>query len=660
MLLPNRANSRDERANALWGRGGRETRANALWGGRGGRGAFVATVAIVAALMLSAVAAAGTKGGHGFWGFNTRGLGRTTAYIPDSLASAIQQNPRQTFDVIVEGVQRPQDSSQTRVNANGLRTGLLGSRRGTDTIGTTQISRTYRAIDGLHASLSGRQIIFMARLPYVAAIVPNDTVQMSGVALPLSNTQKWAWSTGAPIDWNTQATALHTPTIAIVDSGIDANRADFGNRVLDQINLTSTGPNSPGDGYGHGTFVAGIAAGAADGFAGVSPSSNLLSLDVMNDQGEATVADVVAACDWILQNKTAYNIRVANFSLHAASGASLFFDPLDQAVEKLWLNGVVVVAASGNYAVDGQESGVPYAPGNDPFVITVGASDIMNTLPTSDDVAAPWSAWGYTPDGFMKPDISAPGRYVIGPVPAGGFLAAERPDHVVAPGYMQLSGTSFSAPMVAGAAALLLGQHPDWTPDQVKGALMVSADPTPAAVPGSLGVGELDIAAARAVQSPPNPNAALDQYLTTGADGTVTFDNSAWQTAATSDVAWSDAAWSSAAWASAAWSDTAWSDAAWASAAWASAAWSDAAWSDAAWSDAAWSDAAWSDAASGDLSIMADATPVTSDEMAQVEASLGIVDPACDPILSVCTAPPPPGSGPGWGGGHQQGWGSTP
>ena len=125
----------------------------------------------------------------------------------------------------------------------------------------------------------------------------------------------------------------------------------------------------------------------------------------MNDQGESTVADVVAACDWILQNKDQYNIRVANFSLHAMDRASLFFDPLDQAVEKLWLNGVVVVTAAGNYATDGQESGVPFAPGNDPFVITVGASDINDTVDTSDDTVAPWSAWGYTPDGFMKPDL---------------------------------------------------------------------------------------------------------------------------------------------------------------------------------------------------------------------------------------------------------------
>src|SRR5437588_5717569 len=118
----------------------------------------------------------------------------------------------------------------------------------------------------------------------------------------------------------------------------------------------------------------------------------------MNDQGQATVADVIKAADWILANKTKYNIKVANFSLHAVNRASVMFDPLDQAVEKLWLNGVVVVAASGNYATDAANtpSGVSYAPGNDPFVITVGAADIGTSVAPGDDTVAPWSAWGYT------------------------------------------------------------------------------------------------------------------------------------------------------------------------------------------------------------------------------------------------------------------------
>src|SRR5205085_8872020 len=128
------------------------------------------------------------------------------------------------------------------------------------------------------------------------------------------------------------------------------------------------------------------------------------------------------------------------------------------------------VAAAGNYGLDGPQSGAPFAPGNDPFVVSVGATDIVDTLPVADDFAAPWSVFGYTPDGFAKPELAAPGRYMIGPVPPTSTMAAEHPDRVVEPGYIQMSGTSFAAPIVAGTAAALLAAHPQWTPDQVKGA----------------------------------------------------------------------------------------------------------------------------------------------------------------------------------------------
>ena len=340
------------------------------------------------------------------------------AYIPDALLTAAQQNPKQSFDVIVQG-------SKKETSGNFLRKAFQDSQQNGQNVDQGQVRHQFRAIDGGRLTLSGWQILALGMSKNVTSIMANEPVKMSSVTLPVSNSEKWGWSTGAAVDWTTQATSLQTPTIAVVDSGIDATRtADFGNRVLGQINPASLAPNGPGDTYGHGTFVARIAAGAADGHAGVAPGANLLSVDIMNDAGEATVADVIAACDWILANKAQYNIKVANLSLHASNPASVFFDPLDQAVEKLWLNGVTVVTAAGNFAVDGQQSGLPFAPANDPFVITVGAADILNTLGAQDDTAAPWSAWGYTLDGFVKPDLSAPGRYMQGAVPAGATLAS--------------------------------------------------------------------------------------------------------------------------------------------------------------------------------------------------------------------------------------------
>jgi serine protease AprX len=568
--------------------------------------------------MAAGASASGTDNGSGS-GSSGGGL---KAYVPTELRDAITQNPGQTFDVIVQG------------SKNGTSAGFY--RKLTGDSYSSAVKQQFSSINGVEASLTGRQILALGNRSYVTSIMANETVKMAGVPIQNSNPQLWPWATGAPLDWLTQSP--DAGTIAIVDSGIDATRtADFGNRVIGQVNMTSLSPNAPGDGYGHGTFVASIAAGAAPGYAGAAPKAELLSIDVMNDQGQATVADVVKAADFILANKTKYNIKVANFSLHAVNKASVMFDPLDQAVEKLWLNGVVVVAASGNYGTPGSPSGVNFAPGNDPLIITVGAADIGTSLGAGDDTAAPFTAYGYTPDGFAKPEIAAPGRYMIGAVPPNSTLPMLKPANVTAPGYMMLSGTSFAAPVVAGAAAEMVAQHPNWGPDQVKGALMLTATPEPLAPKGSLGVGEVNIAKLRAYhQQPPNPNAGLDQFVNVAADGTRVFNATAWQAAALSNKAWDSAAWSDAAWSDAAWSDVAWSDVAWADVAWASVAWGTVAWSDVAWSDAAWADVAWADNAGGDSDTSDVATAPPDDQDAAL-AALGIVDGTCDPTQSICS-----------------------
>src|SRR6266851_7958203 len=596
----NRANTCGDRSNALWGRGSRgESRSNALWG-RGGRraGAVVATFTVVFAMAASATAA-GIGSGNGNSG--SGGGNSLKSYVPTTLLSAIQQNPKQSFDVILQGDRQQQ--------AHGFIQKILQDTTGNasdENIAPGQVTKEFLSIDGAQLTLTGKQILRLAKKGLAQAIVPNDSVKMSDYyQLPSTNSQLWPWAAGAPVDWTSWSPK--GATIAIVDSGIDASRSDVAGRVLGQVNLATLAPNAPtGDGYGHGTFVAGIAAGAAPGYAGVAPKANLFSVDIMNDQGQATVADVVAAADWILQNKATYNIKVANFSLHSVNRASVMFDPIDQAVEKLWLSGVTVVAAAGNYAVNGAASGVQFAPGNDPFVITVGATDIGTSVGVGDDTNAPWSAWGFTPDGFRKPEIGAPGRYMIGPVPTGSVLYSQRPANVRSAGYMQLSGTSFSAPVVAGAAAMLMGLHPDWTPDQVKGALMVTATPEPLVKLGQLGVGDVNIARARSrALAPPNPNAGLNQFLATGAGGASVFDAVAWQSAARLNAAWGDAAWS-----------------------------------DAAWSDAAWSDAAWADNAEGDAAIGVDPTAIDPAAETMTLADLGIVNPDCDPTVAICVAPP--------------------
>jgi len=500
-----------------------------------------------------------------------------------------------------------------------------------------RFGRNLDLVNGAALDVPAKRLHELSDIPGLT-ITPDAPVHPTG----FTSKQLWVPNTGidklwnARLGWNATDTRtlsdINAPTIAVVDSGVDSSKvADFGGRVVQSVNLTTLPNNSPGDGRGHGTFVAGIAAGQAPNYAGASPRSNIVSLDVMDDTGTARTSDVIAAAQWILANKDKYNIKVANFSLHASNSSSFTKDPLDKAVEQLWFAGVTVVAAVGNYGHADGPSGVPYAPGNDPFVITVGAADMDGDPSPRNDVAPSWSAYGYTNDGFRKPEVAADGRYMVGPIPMGSTLAAQKASNVVSSGYIQLSGTSFAAPIVTGIAAQILARNPSWGPDQVKGALMQTARPTPRAIPGSLGLGEVNAVRAVTANKVPNPNKALEQFVKPDSSGALSFNT----------VSWSDYAKANVSWDAVAWSDVAWSDSALAAVAWSDVAWSDVSWedslatSDVSWADISWSDSSYEDAAEGDetgdpseyVADPADLAEAATDPALQLPADLLVPDP---------------------------------
>jgi serine protease AprX len=499
------------------------------------------------------------------------------AYVQATLLEAAEDHPDAVFPVIVQA----SDGTSTAEMAEKVTKRLDDNSSSAD-----RLTGRFRSVTGVSARLTGGQILELAGEDDVQAITRDAPMVAADLREDLTGLLGWLGATGlAEARRNAQG---RLPTIAVVDSGIDSTRREFGNRIAGQVSLTQLQPNGTGDGRGHGTFVAGLAAGSLGG----APAARIVSLDVIDDNGRAMTSDVIAAADWILQNKDRYGIRVANLSLHSSRPSSFRTDPLDRAVERLWFAGVVVVTSAGNYAENGAASGVPFAPANDPFVITVGASDTGRSSGADDDSNAPWSAYGRTPDGFRKPDLGAPGRQLVGPVPSGATLLAERPDRRVFPGYIRLSGTSFSAPMVSAAAAYVLADHPDWTADQVKGALMVSARKAGAAATASLGVGTLDARGAQRVSDPPNPNLALNRFLITDAADRAhpVFDTASWDSAAKADVSWDSASWSDASWSDASWDSVSWADVAWSDASWADASWSDASWADVSWADVSWVD----------------------------------------------------------------------
>ncbi len=576
-MVRSKGSTRGEiRSSALWGTGSRggESRSSALWG-RGGRG-FVLAVAAVFLLGIPLVAAASS---------GDTSASQDPTYIPAGLLETASNHPDAQIPVIIQST-----------------AGVAGALDAFANVG--DLNRQLSLVDGVAVTLPASRLAELAKLPGLT--ITSDAPMRPTGRIKYTSDQIWPYEARLAKLWRTNLwrtnrhTAENVPTIAIVDSGIQANRADFAGRIVANVDL-STLPNdtTPGDGRGHGTFVAGIAAGAAAGYAGAAPNANIAALDVMGDAGIAKTSDVIAACQWILAHKDQYNIRVANFSMHSGTPSNFTWDPLDRAVEKLWFNGVTVVTAAGNYGTPTGPSRVKYAPGNDPFVITVGAVDLHGTIGYGDDTAAPWSAYGYTYDGFWKPELSAPGRYMIGPIPPSSTLAAEKAANITAPGYIQLSGTSFAAPAVAGAAAQILARHPDFAPDQVKGALMETAHQAPQAAPGSLGLGELNASAAASVDDPANPNIALEQYLMpdpTGGSAPV-FDTVAWDDAIAANVSWDAVAWGDVAWSDVAWGDVAWSDVAWSDISR-----QDVSTNDVAWGDVSWNDLSYEDAAEGDAS----------------------------------------------------------
>jgi len=570
------------RGSALWGKPKGESRSSALWG-KPGRGFVV--MALFVALAAPVAATAGSNG---------RSVQGNYAIVPASLMAEAQAHPSQIFSVIVQGKNGTKSSSVANAVVDST-DAKPGKAKG--------LKRTFSSVSGVSAQLTGAQIVELAGQKGILAITPDSKIRLSVTNGGFSSNQNWVTAASAADSWSG---TLRPPAIAVVDSGVQACRADFNDtgagcntRVVARVTMTSLLPNSSGDGRGHGTLVAGLAAGARDGYAGVAPTAPIVSIDVMDDNGMAVTSDVIAAADWILANKSRYNIRVANFSLQSTVSGSFMYDPLNKAVEKLWFNGVVVVVAAGNYGVDGLPTTVAYAPGNDPFVISVGAAD-LNGTPTArgDDFAAPWSAFGYTLDGFAKPDIGAPGRLLVGPVQATATMPLEHPERVTAPGYMWMSGTSFAAPLVSGAAAQLLAKYPNWTPDQVKGALMLTARATAAGT--ALGVGELNVKGAYQFDysslvggTPPNPNAALNQYVAADGAGALAFDSASWSNAATADASWNQASWNQASWASASWNQASWASASWNAASWSSASWNAASWAAASWAAASWNAASW-------------------------------------------------------------------
>lgn len=352
--------------------------------------------------------------------------------------------------------------------------------------------------------------------------------------------------------------------VAVVDSGINPNGdlyTNMGvNRQIANVRFNTDYNQNTSDGYGHGTHVSSVLAGDGSDsngkYIGVAPMANIVNVKVTNDDGSARSSDVIAGLQWVLENKAAYNIRVVNISFNSTLAESYHTSPLDAAVEILWFNKIVVVVSAGN-----QANGILYPPANDPFVITVGATDDNGTSSLNDDVMTNFSAYGITSDGFAKPDLVAPGRNIVARlVNTNMGMAQVHPSNVIAQTYFKMSGTSVSAPMVSGAVAILLQSEPTLTPDQVKYRLMSTANKTWNGYSNvKAGAGYLDVITAvkTSTSESANTNILPSQLLTTGSNP-ITWSSVGWNSVGWNSVGWNSVGWNSVGWNSVGWNSDYW------------------------------------------------------------------------------------------------------
>ena len=237
------------------------------------------------------------------------------------------------------------------------------------------------------------------------------------------------------------------------------------------------------DEHGHGTHITSVMANSSEsrnsnghktgGYNGIAPDANLVVVKALNEEGKGTYLDVIRGIAYVVSNRERLNIRVLNISFGATPLSHYWQDPMNQAVMAAWDAGIVVVVSSGNR---GPAPMTIAAPGNVPYVVTVGAvTDNYTPLDRSDDYLATFSSAGPTLEGFVKPEIVAPGGHMAGVMHRKTVLAKEHPEFHYQDIYFEMSGTSQAAAVTSGVAALMLQENPQLTPDEVKCRLMASA-----------------------------------------------------------------------------------------------------------------------------------------------------------------------------------------
>jgi serine protease AprX len=414
--------------------------------------------------------------------------------LDDELSQRLQTTPdSQLIPVIVEGAAdaSPRAQSARAQRAEDRVRGSGGYVIATaDLLGATVAELTPAQVRALAADPAVGRIHFDAPVQAAATVDPSP-----GGPTPIVFQQ----TVGATDAWQAGDTGQGV-TVAVLDTGIDNNPVAFGGRIKARVDLVDPANPAPGDPAGHGTHIAGIVA-ASRGFAspGIAPDASLVSVRVLDPNGHSRVSTIILGLEWVIAHKDSLGIRVVVMALGAPTVAGYRDDPLASAAELAWRSGLVIVTAAGNA---GPGAGTIQTPGIDPLVLTVGASDDSGTASPADDVLPTWSSVGPTPDRLAKPDLLAPGRKIVSVRVPGSTLDQQNPTHIEGPSTIRFSGTSEATAVAGGAAALLVQQRPELTPDQTKALLTKDARPITGVSAAAQGAGLLNVPRSMADRTP--------------------------------------------------------------------------------------------------------------------------------------------------------------
>ena len=487
-----------------------------------------------------------------------------------------------------------------------------------------KVTQDLSLINGVSAKVPYRSLERLRSNESITQITPNEKIQLHAQGPDSGEPKRIQRVINADDGWQDGITGDGV-NVALLDTGV-YNHPDLAGRLISCVDLTHEKGTAADcqDTYGHGTFMAGLIAG--DGalsngrYSGAAPDSGIVAIKAAGYDGATDISTILAGIQYAVAFKDTYNIRVLNLSMGSDSSQDWRVSPLNYAVERAWQSGIVVVVSAGN---SGPQASTVMKPGDDPYVITVGASNDEGSMSINNDKVPVFSSRGPTRSGgFVKPDVVSPGGHTVSLRAPGSAIDTRYGSTArVDDDYFKGTGTSMATASVSGAVAQMLSENPSLTPDQVKFRLTETAREIDESDPNTVGHGLIDAYAAATITTQGEANQdigetsnglgllqadrgtlELQAYLPLGpiallGEYQASLDDpsqlNVWNGMTWKESGWDGMTWKAETWAGMTWKNDTWEGMTWKATTWDGMTWKGMTWKNDQWEGMTWKDADW-------------------------------------------------------------------